>query len=102
MNFLDYSPKSRIRYPECQNPECQNPECQNPECQNPESQNPETNIQNSISRIAKIPKINFPNDQNPEIRKKRLQPPKRGKFAIFIDKMHFRFNLFITTTHLTT
>jgi len=58
---MDSSPKSRIRYPECQNPKCQNPECQNPECQNPESQNPETN-QNSISRIAKIPKINFPND----------------------------------------
>ena len=52
----DYSPKSRIRYPKCENPECQNPECQNPECQNPESQNPETNIQNSISRIARIPR----------------------------------------------
>jgi len=46
---FDYSPKSRICYPERQNPEfqspkCQNSECQNPECQNPESQNPETNI----------------------------------------------------------
>ena len=85
---IDYSPKSRIRYPECQNPECQNPECQNPECQNPECQNPEsqypeTNIPNLISRIAKILKINFLNDQNPEIRKKRLQPPQRGKFGIF-------------------
>jgi len=93
----DYSPKSRIHYPECQNPECQNPECQNPE-----SQNPETNIQNLISQIAKIPKINFLNDQNPELRKKILQPPKRGKCGIFTGKMHFRVNLFITTTHPTT
>ena len=86
----DYSPKSWIRYPECQNPEFQIPECQNPE----------TNIQNSIFQIAKITKINFLIDQNPEIGK--IQPPKRGEFGIFTDKMHFRVNLFITTTHLTT
>ena len=40
-HFSDYSSKSWIRYPECQNTKCQNPECQNPKCQNPECQNPE-------------------------------------------------------------
>ena len=42
----------------------------------------ETNIQNSISGIAKILKINFPNDQNPETRKKDFNLQKGGNLSL--------------------
>jgi len=52
--------------------------------------------------MAEIPKVNFLNGQNPENEKKGHHNQKGGNLVFFANNMHFRLNLFITATHLTT